>query len=483
MDRRRGNPTLWLLAAGAFALVGCRTGTGSEESSSWFNFSSRRGGQGGGSAGTTNPAVKPRTVAVDRPVEKPTTTQPEPPKNVAPAPPAAADKKPAAKTVPAKTGTTKPAAGAQADALRLPKGIAAKADPSQRPPGSSLGLPSPPAGKATARPAAPLALDLPEGAHPKPPASKTLPIASGKDAGSPRPVTASPLPIPAATIGRRPPNASLRLPGFGETETPTAARHRLRLPEVDSPTASRETRSALPLPSGDASEKRGATAPSLPVPTLDGASRERTGESLGLPSVAERAPTTATHAGRSLGVDGILPAAAPGKTRANALTLPSPDAGPALGAEADARIPLPTGLAAGGERAPNEALRIDVDAGAAASSSAGAGPRWPTGKAAERTMRPPAEARAVPAVAPATGQAKSAGERPLRAPSPEAQPALATVPLPFRLGDWLSDENQHRRWREEQQERAGTEEKARQAEQERLRQALLRFLLPADPAK
>lgn len=60
---------------------------------------------------------------------------------------------------------------------------------------------------------------------------------------------------------------------------------------------------------------------------------------------------------------------------------------------------------------------------------------------------------------------------------------VATVPLPFRLSAWVSDEETHRRWREQQFDRAGVEEKARQAEQERLRQALLRFLVPAAPAK
>jgi hypothetical protein len=77
----------------------------------------------------------------------------------------------------------------------------------------------------------------------------------------------------------------------------------------------------------------------------------------------------------------------------------------------------------------------------------------------------------------------TSGERALRATAPEAKPTVATVPLPFRLSAWVSDEETHRRWREQQLDRAGAEEKARQAEQERLRQALLRFLVPVAPAK
>jgi hypothetical protein len=41
---------LWLLAAGCVALGGCRTETGEEDSSSWFNFGSRRGGGPGDDA-------------------------------------------------------------------------------------------------------------------------------------------------------------------------------------------------------------------------------------------------------------------------------------------------------------------------------------------------------------------------------------------------------------------------------------------------
>ena len=66
MESRRGHWTLWLLAAGSLCLVGCRTPTGSEESSSWFNFSSRRGGQGRSSGGGAQPDGQPRPTAILR---------------------------------------------------------------------------------------------------------------------------------------------------------------------------------------------------------------------------------------------------------------------------------------------------------------------------------------------------------------------------------------------------------------------------------
>ena len=116
------------------------------------------------------------------------------------------------------------------------------------------------------------------------------------------------------------------------------------------------------------------------------------------------------------------------------------------------------------------------------SAALGSGPGWSTGQPSERSERALAETRGLPPLAPATGRI-AVGERTLRANAPEAQPAAATVPLPFRLSAWVSDEETHRRWREQQLDRAGAEEKSRQAEQERLRQALLRFLIPTAPTK
>jgi hypothetical protein len=483
MERRRGTLTLWLLAAGSLALVGCRTPTGSEESSSWFNFSPRRGGQGGGSAAGKQPVSKPRTNPTDRLAEKP----PEP----TPAPPKATEPPLATRETAVKKASPSPAA---ADATppslaeptpqprRIPADLAADATPGPRAPAPSLGLPSLPAGRETGRPAPPIAFDLPEGSRPKSPAPTALAIAPAEGSTTPRSGTALSLPEPSATNGRRPPNASLRLPGFGETEATSPAHPRLRLPELDVPTASGETRPTLSLPSGDAPEKRGANAPTLPVPTLDGARRERTGESPGLPGVAERAPTAGTRGGPSLGVEGILPAAGAPKSLAHALTLPATDVGPRPDAEAGVGRMLPTGEDPMRGRTPAEALRIGVEAGATPPVNPGSGPGWSAGQPSERAGRPPAEARGLPPFAPATDPT-AAGGRALRAQAPEAKPTVATVPLPFRLSAWISDEETHRRWREEQLDRAGAEEKARQAEQERLRQALLRFLGPTTPTQ
>jgi hypothetical protein len=143
---------------------------------------------------------------------------------------------------------------------------------------------------------------------------------------------------------------------------------------------------------------------------------------------------------------------------------------------------LPTGEDPMRGRTPAEALRIGVEAGATPPANPGSGPGWSAGQPSERAGRPPAEARGLPPFAPATDPTATGG-RTLRAQAPEAKPTVATVPLPFRLSAWISDEETHRRWREQQVDRAGAEEKSRQAEQERLRQALLRFLGPTTPTQ
>jgi hypothetical protein len=66
-------------------------------------------------------------------------------------------------------------------------------------------------------------------------------------------------------------------------------------------------------------------------------------------------------------------------------------------------------------------------------------------------------------------------------PVPNAVPPEARIPLPFRLSEWISDEQQHRLWRQQHLERARQEPVERQAEQDRLREALLHWLT-RDPA-
>jgi len=487
MESRRGQWTLWLLAAGALVLVGCRTPTGSEESSSWFNFSSRRGGQGRSSAGSAKPEKKPLTTTTERIAEIPPSPKPAPTKTTEPAKPTEpSENKPAFGTPPNTARPTEApppvAATGGPEARRLPVRIDAGPTPEARAPAPSLGLKSPPEVRPTLRTTPPLELTTPDGTRATGSPATPLTIEPGQGTKDLRAGKALPLPVPIATTGRRPPKASLRLPGLDATEPATTDRPRLTLPEVTGSSAQREAPTTLNLPAGDAPAAREGLSPRLPLASLDEPTRGRAADATSLPGLAALAPLGGERTGRPISGIGGLDDPTSKKLPASGLALPSPEAGTARPVATNTRLALPTLVAADPGREPTERLRIVVGEVEPTPAASGPGPSGSAGKPPERAGRPLANARALPPFEPASGPTTSGGQA-LRAQSPEAKPMAATVPLPFRLSAWVSDEEQHRRWREQQFNRAGAEEKARQAEQERLRQALLRFLVPAAPAK
>lgn len=487
MESRRGQWTLWLLAAGSLVLVGCRTPTGSEESSSWFNFSSRRGGQGRSSAGSAKPESEPRLVATERTAESPPSPKPAPAKKAEPSKPTGpSENKPAPIAPPkaAKPTETPPPVTATGgpDAPRLPVRIDAGSAPEPREPASVLGLKSPPEVRPTLRTIPPLEIAVPDLARPNAASATPLAIEPGQATKDSRTDMALPLSVPAATTGRRPPRTSLRLPGLDATEPATTERPRLTLPEIVGSSAHREAPTALHLPAGEAPAPRDGLSPRLPLASVDEPASGRPADATSLPGLAALAPLGRERTGRPISGIGGLAETAPTKPAVNGLTLPSPEAGPARAAATNTRLALPTGAAADQGREPSERLRIAIGEVEPTPVASGPGPSGSAGKAPERPDRPLAASRGLPTFDPASGSATS-GEQALRATAPEAKPTIATVPLPFRLSAWVSDEDTHRRWRAQQLDRAGAEEKARQAEQERLRQALLRFLIPVAPAR
>jgi hypothetical protein len=343
-------------------------------------------------------------------------------------------------------------------------------------------LKSPPEASPTPRTNPPLELAIPERARATGSPATPLTIEPGQGTKDLRAGTALPLTVPVTTTGRRPPKTSLRLPGLDATEPATTDRPRLTLPEVTGSSAQREAQPALHLPTGEAPAAREGLSPKLPLASLDEPTRGRTADATSLPGLAALAPLGGERTGRPISGIGGLAETAPTKPAVNGLTLPSPEAGPARAGATNTRLALPTGAAADQGREPSERLRIAIGEVAPTPVASGPGPSGSAGKPLERADRPLATSRALPPFDPASG-ATTSGERALRATAPESKPTVATVPVPFRLSAWVSDEETHRRWREQQVDRAGAEEKARQAEQERLRQALLRFLVPVVPAK
>ncbi|MFM7242215.1 MAG: hypothetical protein ACKO3A_09040 [Opitutia bacterium] len=487
MESRRGQRTLWLLAAGCLALAGCRTPTGSEESSSWFNFSSRRGGQGRSSVGTDKPEKNPPTPASERTAEIPPVPKPAPAKIAEPAPPTKpAERKPApiAPADAAKPTAAPPAEFATGgpEARRLPVPIDAGPTPEPRAPASSLGLKSPPEASPTLRTNQPLELTIPGGARAAGSPATPLTIEPGHGTKDLRTGTVLPLPEPVATTGRRPPKTSLRLPGFDDTEPAPPDRLRLNLPEVEGSSAHREAPGTPHLPSGEVPAAREGLSPRLPLASPDQPARGRAADAASLPGLTTLAPQGVERTGRPIpGIDG-LDEPTPQKSPAGGLALPAPAADPLRTSATNPRLALPTLAAADPNRDPAARLRIAIGELEPTPVTLGPGPGGSAGTPPERADQPSPTSRALPPFDPANGPTTSGG-RALRAAAPEGRPAVATIPLPFRLSAWVSDEEQHRRWREQQLARASAEEKARQAEQERLRQALLRFLVPVAPAK
>lgn len=463
---------LWLLAAGCVALGGCRTETGEEDSSSWFNFGSRRGGGPGDDAPASakTDAAKPGTDPVSAAWNEPTA-------GMKPGSSTEARGAPAGETRDKPKGAggstsprppqadAVPGAGATADALPLPA-LPAK-PPGDHPSRPGPGLDLPATDDSRGRPADRLGLDTEgrgrdarAGAHP------TL--------GAPEPThgrgregNGLPLPPPPADAGRPATGTSLGLPEIADGDRPRRPVEALRLPTFDDPT------------------KNPAPAPATGGRDLDGTNHQgRAGESLDLPGL----PAGASRVGPATSVpidwDGLLTEPKVGGTR---ISPDAPDitggARPRNGASPANRIPTDSGspLPGRGLKPAIPGLRVETMPGATKSPAApglavvdGGTDDTPGTKAPRRLdpadritqPRPPASPRPLPPVGPES-----------------VSPPEPRIPLPFRLSEWISDEQQHRLWREQHLERAAQAPAERQTEQDRLRGALLKWLLRDPDAK
>jgi hypothetical protein len=212
----------------------------------------------------------------------------------------------------------------------------------------------------------------------------------------------------------------------------------------------------LHLPTGEAPAAREGLSPKLPLASLDEPTRGRTADATSLPGLAALAPLGGERTGRPISGIGGLDEPTSKKLPASGLALPSPEVGTARPVTTNTRLELPTLVAADPGHDPAERLRIAIGEVAPTPVASGPGPSGSAGKPPERADRPLATSRALPPFDPANG-ATTSGERALRATAPESKPTVATVPVPFRLSAWVSDEETHRRWREQQVDRAGAE--------------------------
>lgn len=469
---RCGKMSRWLLAAGCIALVGCRTELGEEESSSWFNFSSRRhgGGHGGAARDTTPPA--PTKTPPDRVSEA--WNEPATPASKAKAKtavgPTTPDRLDQPKVAPA--GLVKPlplptgndVAGArEGRSLPLPSlGEGAPADPRQSP---RLSVKLPGADGPPGHPAGSPQLDLDGSGRIS--TSKGRPTLTVPDA----PTEATPnrpsfaLPTPTAGATTSPQGDRLKLPDLDDAASSRASVPTLRLPDL---TESPATRPSLP---GDL----GSELPASPAGAATNGARP------GWPDLLARGTRPATAGAMPIDWDGLLTELDPASGRAQALPAVEPTGGDAPGRPSaggfravidgtdplDPAAPVATipGLRPATSARPTTtgmSPRVGVGPGLVAEDHEPAGrPR------VDATMNPldprtPAAARALP-------------------PLPPSRPAESRIPLPFRLSEWISDEQQHRLWRQQHLERAEQAPAERQAEQDRLREALLKWLT-RDPA-
>jgi len=462
---------LWLLAAGCVALVGCRTAGGEEESSSWFDFSNRQRGSGQG--GRSNPCP---------PAAKPEAAKPKPDPVSAAWNETTGETKPRASTdEPTPAGETRAdpkAATGPTSGLPLPTDVA----PQPRAGGDSLPLPTLPDHAPTTRPSRPApGLDLAATEALPGRAAKSLELdaaGQGLEAGgggrpglavtnAPRRAerTATGLPLPGGPAEARAPGARTRLglPELADDAHPRRAGEPVRLPSFDDPAQAPST-----VPAGSTRD--------LTVPHLSG----RSGESLDLPDLSAGRGRRGPSSGVPIDWDGLLtePKEAGAKTSPDGLDLTG---GTRPGKEASPTKRLPTGagapLADRDPKPPIPGLRPEAALGATKSP---AGPRLTVeeGRTADtpEAGRPP---RLDPVARP-TDPRPPATPRTLP-PGPTAHPPESRIPLPFRLSEWISDEGQHRLWREQHLERAEQEPAERQAEQDRLRAALLKWL-SRDPA-
>lgn len=462
---------LWLLAAGCVALVGCRTEGGEEESSSWFDFSTRQRGSGQG--GRSNPCP---------PNAKPEATKPKPdPVSAAWNEPADGTKPRAATDAPIPTVETRDApkaATGPTSGLPLPTDVA----PQPRAGGDSLPLPTLPDHAPTTRPSRPVpGLDLPAtGALPGRAAKSIELDAAGqglKTGVGDRPG----LEVPDAPRGAERTATGLPLPAMPAEARAPAARAHLGLPELAHGDHPRQPGDPLRLPSFDDPAQEPSTVAAgstrdLTVPNRPG----RTGESLDLPELSTGRGRRGTSSGVPIDWDGLLtePKEAGAKTSPDMPDLtggnrPGKEASPANRLPADAGAPLT-------DRGPKPAIPGLRPEATPRATTSPAGPRL---KVEEGRTAAPAEAGRTPRLDPVARPVDPRSPATPRSlsPGPTARAPEPRIPLPFRLSEWISDEGQHRLWREQHLERAAQEPVERQAEQERLRGALLKWL-ERDPA-
>lgn len=438
----------WLLAAGCLALAGCRTEVGEEESSSWFNFSSRHHGGGHGGSG-----AKPSMV-------EPTAPKPDPVSEAWNEPPAAPVKT-AAETVPP-TDAPKPERP-KTEEPSVPR--AADHAGEARAGRSTLELPTPPAAPRTDRPTSPtIELALPDAGPTGLRSAPTIPLGvDGRDTPA-RPAGTLELPTLSGDPRRPTIGGAVGLPALPPGASPRQPTDALRLPGFDDPTA-------------DPAHRPGSLGTSIP----DGRNRPRAGDRLGFPEISPSLPRSGPDGPMNIDWDGLLqePRGLAGRDPVAGLSnLP---AGTSRPDESRGALELSTGQPAlrTGQNPPGviPGLRPEI-AGRAATS--GTSPRLAVGPGPVAVGR---EASTPPRLTPAMDalDPRAPGTpRPLP-PVPNAVPPEARIPLPFRLSEWISDEQQHRLWRQQHLERARQEPVERQAEQDRLREALLKWLA-RDPA-
>lgn len=449
MDRR-GTRNLWLVAAGCVALVGCHTETGSEESSSWYNFSSRRGGHGSGPGGDHAKTPPPRADSVPKALPAPIAATgaahgdlPLPPKPAARPPPATQPAVGTSPTAPPPSLTVQaPAGGARATKPKSAIGLPETSGPKEREPGTAVSLPTLPEGSRTSRDTRGIDVDIPSAPRPPGKASPALEIELTTRPRSTNVSGKVPIPAPAVPTARRGTSASLKLPGFDQDTPRSAGPNARHLPDLDAAPSREHEASPFRLLGPEGTTRRpqaGSRLPGLDAPGATASARgkdtlplpassspvSRPGESPPLPIVQDALlsalPTPAKATG-SLALPATNGTGRPNRGTTSPLAPSSPEASPANGQEPLASLNPQPGMASTPDRAgsPSPALR----------------------------------------------------------PGASANPTESRIPLPFRLGEWISDEQAHQLWRAQQRTRTSQEEKLRLTEQERLSQALLRFLAP-----
>ena len=468
---RRGTINRWLLAAGCLALVGCRTEVGEEESSSWFNFTSRPrgGGHGGiGSTPTRTEPSKPRPDLVSEAWNEPAAPTKAPESKPGDSSPTSTQRPPGPKSDLGQSGTslplptgTDPLARRDGATLPLPAIRDGASDVRERRPGPTVTIPD--ASATSGRAADPRRLDV-DGA----------PRADRKPGGLELNLPEGPAESPR---GHR--SLSLTVPANDDVHPSRS--DGLDLPNLPGPTTSRMTGSSLRLPGFDApsaGEPRAASPLDRALPGPQGSSR--IGERLDLPALPAGATSPRTPTRLPIDWDGLATQPDGSAGQATSRPLGAVPAGappvnePFPGFRPTTSEPAPRGE--GGASSPIPGLRPETSARATTGARPGVTVS-PGPDAGERGA--PTEHR-LDAAGEALDPRATATVRPLP-PVPNARPAETRIPLPFRLSEWISDEQQHRLWRQQHLERAQLEPVERQAEQDRLREALMKWLI-RDPA-